>query len=199
MIPQNNCYPEIFDFETYNFVNLRPFPWPSKYRPFFHSKLTLNPMKIVFFTDVRLADGDCYSQSACPGRAWGSRLAVCHFRRCTAMRVRHQTRPAPAPAYHENGSQKSFVQPAASLLNVMPDDIRRLQPSAFERAAKLFFWFMYACMLWMCLCVHLTFSCDPYDLPTVLTLTDPGEGHLGPWPPRPKVAYLALPKTTKYT
>ena len=35
--------------------------------------------------------------------------------------------------------QRSFAYRAASLLNAMPDDVRRLQPAAFKRAAKLFF------------------------------------------------------------
>ena len=35
--------------------------------------------------------------------------------------------------------QRSFAYRAASLLNAIPDDVRRLQPAAFKRAAKLLF------------------------------------------------------------
>ena len=64
---------------------------------------------------------------------------------CTFADVRQcerATRQDPClrpPTTRTAAGQRSFAYRAACLLNAMPDDVRRLHPAAFKRAAKLFF------------------------------------------------------------
>jgi len=47
----------------------------------------------------------------------------------------HYLRP---PAMRTAAGQRSFAYRASSLLNALPDDVRRLEPTRFKRAARSF-------------------------------------------------------------
>ena len=83
-------------------------------------------------------------------------------------RITRQDQCLRPPAARTAAGQRSFAHRAASLLNTVPDDVKRLNPAAFRRAAKMFFsnrWLMVSvkCMsAWLCNCVC---ACESWHFP----------------------------------
>ena len=54
-------------------------------------------------------------------------------------RITRQDQCLRPPTARTAAGQRSFAHRAASLLNTVPDNVKRLNPAAFRRAAKTFF------------------------------------------------------------
>ena len=121
----------------------------------------------------------CVPHVRCMTRGWQSSVSVCAsgwgepeepaslF--CTFAESRHcnratrQDRYLRPPTTKTAAGQRSFSFRAASLLNQMPDDARRLNPTAFGEQRKLLFfnrWPAYLLIsLCVCVCVCFVFMC----------------------------------------